>query len=139
MRTTREGPQHGDPQGGSSEGIQRGKGRWPGHAGGSRGGDRYIKRGAAQKAEGGRCSYRKRVAVTGGRYRKRVTVTGDRYREQEAITGGRCWNNALRQDASTRTRWYQFLTGDWGSPITPTRSGGKRSAPPLRRTLRKNY
>jgi hypothetical protein len=52
MRTPREGPQHRDPQGGSSKGTQRGDGRRPGRrplqkAGGSRGGGRCIKRGAA--------------------------------------------------------------------------------------------
>jgi hypothetical protein len=72
-RATREGPQHGDPQGGGSGGGQRGNERRPGrrppwNAGGSRGGDRYTKRGA----EGGRC--RKRAAVTGGRCRKRAAV-----------------------------------------------------------------
>jgi hypothetical protein len=53
IRATWEGPQHRDPQGGSSEGTQRGGGRRPGRrplqkAGGSRGGGRYIKRGAVQ-------------------------------------------------------------------------------------------
>jgi hypothetical protein len=54
-RTTREGPQHRDPQGGSSEGTQRGDGRRPGRRplqreGGSRGGGRYTKRAAQQAA-----------------------------------------------------------------------------------------
>jgi hypothetical protein len=78
-RTTREGPQHRDPQDGSSEGTQRGCGRRPGRwplqkAGSSRGRGHYIKRGAGGSA--------------GGRYRKRAAVTGGRYR-----------NNALGQDA----------------------------------------
>jgi hypothetical protein len=55
IRTTGEGPQREDPQGGSSERAKRGNGRRPGrrpsqNAGSSRGGGRYIKRGAAQKA-----------------------------------------------------------------------------------------
>jgi hypothetical protein len=64
MRTTREGPQRGDPQGGSSEGTQRGNGRRPGrrqNAGGSRGGGRYE---PPQEA-GGR--YRRPLQDAGGR------------------------------------------------------------------------
>jgi hypothetical protein len=66
MRATREGPQHRDPQGGSSEGTQRENGRRSGRrplqdTSGSGGDGRYITRGAAQKSA---------VAKAGGRYRR---------------------------------------------------------------------
>jgi hypothetical protein len=93
MRTMREGPRHRDPQGGSSEGTQRGDGRRPGRrplqkTDGSRGGGRYMKRRAAQQAavtEMGRLSRRPSfVQKAGGRYRR------PSYEKRTAVAGGRC-------------------------------------------------
>jgi hypothetical protein len=105
MRTTREGPQHGDPQGGSSKGTQRGNERRPGqrslqNAGGNRGCGRYIKRGAAQKVAVTERGRPLQAAVAGSGRSLQAAVTGGRYRERAAVTGDRHRNNALRQDAS---------------------------------------
>jgi hypothetical protein len=125
MRTTREGPQHRDPQGGiivpRGDKEQRGDGRRPGRrplqkAGGSRGGGRCTKRGAAQQAavavtvtvqrQGGSAGggrYTKRGAAqqaavaaqkqggsAGGRYRSRAAVAVTRYRRPLQEAGCQC-------------------------------------------------
>jgi hypothetical protein len=101
-RTTREGPQpqHRDPQGGSSEGTQRGDGRRPGRrplqtAGGSRSGGRYIKRGAAAQqvavTETGRLSRRRPLQKNkkqGAAQQAAVTETGRLSRRPLQKAGG---------------------------------------------------
>jgi hypothetical protein len=77
-----------DPQGGSSEGTQRGDGRRPGRrplqkAGGSKGGGRHIKRGRLSRRP-----LQKQGGSAGGRYRKRAAVTGGLYEKRAAVTGG---------------------------------------------------
>jgi hypothetical protein len=101
MRTTREGPQHRDPQGGSSEGTHRGDGKRPGRrplqkAGGSRGSGRYTKRKATQQAvvtETGWLS-RRPLQRAGGRYRRPLQEASGRYRRplQEQCPGAGCPN-----------------------------------------------
>jgi hypothetical protein len=98
MRTTREGPQHRDPQGGSFEGTQRGgDGRRPGRrplqkAGGSRSGGRYTKRGAAQQAavtKIGRLSRWRPLHKAGAAQQAAVTETGRLSRWPLHKAGGR--------------------------------------------------
>jgi hypothetical protein len=112
MRTTREGPQHRDPQVGSSEGTQRGDGRRPERrpsqkAGGSRGGGRHTKHEAGGGSAGGRHRNRaaQQAAVTGGRHEKRAAVTGGRCTLQETCPGAGCPHDIIQCSAVQGAAW----------------------------------
>jgi hypothetical protein len=83
------GLQHGDPRGDSSEETKRGTGRPLHKAGGSKGGGRYIKQGAAVAGGGQRrCRWplqRAGGGDVGGRYRERAAA------EMAAVTESRRW------------------------------------------------